>query len=64
MPNDFADTPIGTDQERLIRHLTQALINAYAALPVAEQEGPLGEHINHVLHEVHHVRRVQSSTEE
>jgi hypothetical protein len=42
----------GTDMDSLIDQLSQVLMDAYAALPVQDQEGPLGEKISAVLHEV------------
>src|ERR1700741_4930386 len=39
------------ESSRLIDSLARALMDAYHHLPVQEQEGPLGEQINSVLHE-------------
>lgn len=35
----------------VIEHLTRALMAAYQALPVQEQEGPLGDQIHAAMHE-------------
>jgi hypothetical protein len=43
----------------LIEQLSTVLMDAYAALPVQDQEGPLGDKISAVLHDVQRARTTQ-----